>query len=276
MFKHTDDNSRPNFGSQASELAYKNHAIFQHFDKYIKFYDRWSSAVFLYPTLGTKAICNIDSYVFSSIQGTLCSIKLVLEGGWVNDAWALLRKYNDSIIINIYCNLFLKDNFSIDNFLVDRINGWLSGESKIPEYRIMSQYIREHRDIHDLNHLLYNTDDRYKKIRERCNDHSHYNYFKAMLINNNEIYLESRINHLNQMDIDLRDLFIMHLAFIFCIQERYMASSDYVDYLDCGDTPPEGSQYWVAPFIQEIFSDVLMSFRSDIAALIKNKVSMYL
>lgn len=30
-------------------------------------------------------------------------------------------------------------------------------------------------------------------------------------------------------------------------------SSDYVDYLDCNETPPEGSQYWVAPFIIEFF-----------------------
>ena len=28
-------------------------------------------------------------------------------------------------------------------------------------------------------------------------------------------------------------------------------STDYIDYLDCGIQPPDGSQYWVAPFIQE-------------------------
>lgn len=28
-------------------------------------------------------------------------------------------------------------------------------------------------------------------------------------------------------------------------------AEDYIDYLDCGDTPPAGSQYWVAPFVAE-------------------------
>ena len=26
-------------------------------------------------------------------------------------------------------------------------------------------------------------------------------------------------------------------------------STDYIDYLEVGQTPPEGSQYWVAPFV---------------------------
>ena len=55
-----------------------------------------------------------------------------------------------------------------------------------------------------------------------------------------------------------------------------MASSDYIDHLECGDTPPENSQYWVAPFIQEIFNDTLERLRPDIAAHIKNRVNMHL
>ena len=30
-------------------------------------------------------------------------------------------------------------------------------------------------------------------------------------------------------------------------------SYDYTDYLDCGDVPPEGSQYWAAPFASQFF-----------------------
>ena len=31
-------------------------------------------------------------------------------------------------------------------------------------------------------------------------------------------------------------------------------AEDYIDYLDCGDTPPDGSQYWVASFVSEYVS----------------------
>ena len=28
-------------------------------------------------------------------------------------------------------------------------------------------------------------------------------------------------------------------------------STDYIDYLEFGLTPPDGSQYWVAPFVAD-------------------------
>lgn len=31
-------------------------------------------------------------------------------------------------------------------------------------------------------------------------------------------------------------------------------AEDYIDYLDCGDNPPDGSQYWVAQFVSEFVS----------------------
>ena len=43
----------------------------------------------------------------------------------MNDAYTLLRKYYDAAIINIYTNLYLEDNFSIENFVVDKIENWL-------------------------------------------------------------------------------------------------------------------------------------------------------
>ncbi len=49
-----------------------------------------------------------------------------------------------------------------------------------------------------------------------------------------------------------------------------MMLSDYVDSLDCGITPEEGSQYWVAPFVQNIFDLVINKERPDIAAAISN------
>lgn len=55
-----------------------------------------------------------------------------------------------------------------------------------------------------------------------------------------------------------------------------MASSDYVDSLDCGLMPEEGSQYFVAPFVQKIFDSVIKKNRMDLAEEIKSKTSMKL
>jgi len=53
-------------------------------------------------------------------------------------------------------------------------------------------------------------------------------------------------------------------------------SSDYIDSMDLGFTPEEGSQYFVAPFIQEIFDKVIKKNRMDLAIAIKNNTAMKL
>ena len=55
-----------------------------------------------------------------------------------------------------------------------------------------------------------------------------------------------------------------------------MMSSDYADSMDLGLTPEEGSQYFVAPFIQETFDKVIKKNRMDLATEIKNNTAMML
>lgn len=55
-----------------------------------------------------------------------------------------------------------------------------------------------------------------------------------------------------------------------------MMSSYYVDSLDCGLTPEEGSQYFVAPFVQKVFDTAIKKNRMDLAEEIKSKTSMKL
>ena len=258
-----------------TDKEYKEHRIFSELDQYIDFYDSLAGLVFSFSTMGTKSIVNIDSYVYSSIQGTLDSIKMIINAGRINDAYALLRKYYDSAIINVYSNLYLEDNFSIENFIVKKIDHWLKGIDQLPEYRVMSQYIKASSKLSLINDLLQ-ADDRYKKIRNRCNDHTHYNFFSNVMLNDKAIYLQNRGKWLDAFSSDVRDIFILHLAYIFFLNDHYMMSSDYLDYLECGMTPEEDSQYWVAPFIQEIFDKVISSTRPDVAAAIKANTRMQL
>jgi hypothetical protein len=93
------------------------------------------ATVHVYPILsfvsmGTKAI-NFDTYLYSSVQGTLESITAILRSGRINDAYALLRKYHDSALINIYASLYLRDHFSIDNFVVEQIDNWLQARRNL-------------------------------------------------------------------------------------------------------------------------------------------------
>ena len=75
-----------------SDEKYQKHGVFEALERYAAFYESLAHSVFGFVSLGTRAICNIDSYLFSSIQGTLASIQAILRDGRINDAYALLRK----------------------------------------------------------------------------------------------------------------------------------------------------------------------------------------
>ncbi len=255
---------------------HKEHRVFKQLSDYAEFYKDLATSVMGWVTQGTMgSVLNIDTYVYSSMQGTLDSIKDILIKGRINDSYALLRKYHDSVIINVYSTLYLDDNFSFENFVVEKINDWLHGKEQLPEYRIMSDYIRKSEKLADINALLYK-DNTYKEIRDRCNDHTHYNFYHNLLLNNNELYIKNRFGILNRFSKDLENLFILHLSYLFYINDKYMMSSDYIDSMDLGLTPEEGSQYFVAPFIQEIFDKVIKKNRMDLAIAIKNNTAMKL
>jgi hypothetical protein len=256
-------------------LEYRKHKVFRQLTNYDLFYESLSFHIMGWQTHGVFSILNLDTYVYSSIQGTLESIKDILAKGRINDAYALLRKYYDSTVINVYTNLYLEDNFNIDNFVVNKIDDWVKGKGTIPEYRIISKYIKDSPKLNTITTLLLK-DERYKKIRKRCNDHTHYNFYHNILINDNQIFLKNRLGRLDTFLNDIDDVFIQHFAYIFYINENYMMSSDYIDSLDVDMLPEEGSQYWVAHFIQNIFDRVIKLKRPDIADEIKNNTMMQL
>ena len=258
-----------------TDNGYKNHSVFGEIDRYIGFYEVLAHSVFKFVSMGTNAICNIDSYGFSSIQGTLTSIRTILRDGKINDAYALLRKYHDSCIITVYSNLYLQEHFRIDNFVVREIDEWLKGTARLPNYRVMSEYIRKSPVVAPITELLF-ADGRYKRLRVRCNDHTHYNFFQNVLLNDAEIRLPCRQSALDQFDNDVRDVFILHVAYLFFANGHYMVSSDYLDDLECGLTPEPNSQYWVAAFVQEIFDSIVTRYRPDLAKRIKEATSMHL
>jgi hypothetical protein len=40
---------------------------------------------------------------------------------------------------------------------------------------------------------------------------------------------------------------------MYSLNPHYMMSNDYVDALDLGCQPEEGSQYWVAGYVSDVF-----------------------
>lgn len=245
---------------------YLEHKVFDLLDEIKEFYKDLSFSVYQFGKLGIYGMGNIDSYMFSSMQGTMESIRIILKSGHVNDAYSLLRKFHDCIMINVYSTLFLEDNFSMEMLVVKQIDDWLKGNEKIPSFKKMNKYIQRSTKLEEINSLL-SEEDRYKNIRESCNNNTHYNFYKNVLLNCSDIRIENRHRHLDMLEYDIEQLFIFHLSYLFIQSEHYMTSSDYMDYLEMGMEPEEDSQYWVSNAAQNVFDKYIKSIRPDIAEL---------
>jgi len=104
----------------------------------------------------------------------------------------------------------------------------------------------------------------------------HYNSYKALLHNDNEILLPTRCEALNTLLDDLDDIFIQNFSYIFYINDHYMAATDYIDCKEAGIQPEKGSEYFVEYFIQITFDRIIKTKRPDIAIELKNNSKMEL
>lgn len=265
---------------KVNSTEYQEHPLFEELSGYATFYKDLSFSIMHWLNQGTSGAINMDTYIFTSMQGTLESIFDVLKRGRINDAYALLRKYYDSAIINLFTNLYLEDNYSIENFVVEKIEKWRRGIDTIPSFGKMSEYILASDKVKVISALLYANggfkNSAFESIRQRCNDHTHYLYYHTILLNDNKVYLKERPAVLEGFRTDLREIFVLHLGYLFYLNDHYMMSSDYLDLLECGERPSEELQYEVAPFVQRIFDEVLKTHRPDIVDAIKGHTKMRL
>lgn len=74
-----------------------------------------------------------------------------------------------------------------------------------------------------------------------------------MLNNDNEIHNERRVNLLNRFHNYLNAIFSFHFASVAYCTPHYLTATCYRDCLEFGETPPEGSQNWVAIVAQKNF-----------------------
>jgi len=257
----------------------KKHACFELLDECVEFYNGLSYSTFGYITGGITSKAeempvNLDSDIFLSISGSMKSIKRNLYGGQINDVYALIRKFYDVIIINAYEIILLKTEISIENFIVEKIDKWLKGKEKLPGFKKMNELIKECEDLKSINRI-FSKDNRYKSIRDRCNDHIHSNYFQYMQLNS-KINVQNAKVYIEMINNDLLDLLVLHFGYLFTLNGHYMASSDYIDCLEMYMKPEEDSQYWVALFVQNFFDKYIKARRPDISKEIINDTFMYL
>lgn len=243
--------------------AYLKHKVFDDLKYMTKFYDSLSMSCYSFVTTGIQGITNYATYVYSAIEGSLDSISTLLAKGRINDAYTLIRKLFDDILLEIYMDVTLKDKVNLDNYFVEEVNNWIQGKFRIPKTEKILKCIEQSERTKDL-YPYFGWKTYLKKNRELLDDSVHSNRFHLMLLNCNTVYIKDRNRHLDNCEMVLNQIFLVHLSFIFHLNPHYLMASDYMDYMEIGMTPPEGCQYWIAPFAQEAFDKVIKPHK-DIA-----------
>lgn len=89
------------------------------------------------------------------------------------------------------------------------------------------------------------------RVSRQLNNYMHANGKRYLLANTKSVYVEnSLLEYEDELEAALLDIMRCFLSIIILTEPSLCQSDDYVDYLDAEMTPPEGSQYWVAPCVQ--------------------------
>ncbi len=273
----TGENIPRSFGDE-----YDNNIIFSELHKIMAFYDALSFCniqTFEYTSRVSKSkFLSTTPYVYSSIGGTIESISVLLHNGRCNDAFALVRKYCDSIIIDTYKILLSKkiqerfyDSLSLDAYNDNELERWIDAEEQLYNEKeikkVFSEIVKAYPTITKLFELNVNNT-LYQKLRDICNDNMHYNYFWTIVANDAgmiQARKDFRENVLKNISKAIRTFFAIHFSLIYEGCPGYLMSSDYMDYTEMGQEPPKGSERWVSPPVQDVFNTIVKKYYPNIA-----------
>jgi len=254
---------------------YREHIIFKNLDSIKDFYDFLSYSSFNFLPEGLPGTFpNIDTYIFSSIKGTIDSVCLLLNKAHINDAFAIVRKYFDEILLDIYFTVYRQEqkrkNPEIFLLTAERVKKWIEENFKMPKYGDVIKYFERSESYKSL-FCFFDFEKRYRRIRDILDDNMHMNSYQWMITNDNEIHNQYRTRYLNLLDTCINDLFLFHFASCLYLNPQYCMASNYVDYLDLGQTPPEGSENWIANIAQETFNKIIKPHK-ELALYLKENV----
>ena len=215
--------------------------------------------------------------VMTSLELTMVSIISCCENTCIADANSLLRKYRDDMFFYLYILVYdLESNTGNKSFICKnmetQISYWM--KNKLNNFKI-SQVLQTIAKSNCLKDAVekYNLKNSFEEIGKHLNDYMHSNGYRYY----NKFYF----NIPDELSKDLKELVkntkYISVAFLFLLilcAPHYIMAEDYIDYLDFQQIPPEYSQYWIAPFVQQFLKDNISLIDKNCLDYLKNHTCM--
>lgn len=252
--------------------------------------------------------------VMSAIN-TILVIDFCCKRGFYADAFTLARKYRDDLMqylfaLDVIQNIhgLTEDELSkydmlnpesVEKMLLNEIQILSSGERKSKEELAVEAFMYNtlEDDVHSKDRRMYFDTSKYKanlmernpqikvlmekyldvtwgEIDRNLNNYVHANGIKYIYANYAETTNKPQMKE--KLIITVQNITTIFLCILAMLDGTKMKSTDYLDALEMGYTPEEGSQYWVSSIIVEYFDEHLNKIDEDLLEYIErnNKYGM--
>ncbi len=159
------------------------------------------------------------------------------------------------------------------SFKNERIESWINGYERFPLFWENVKYLKKSKTTKDIFEKL-DRNELLKNIKDKLNDHMHFNSFHFLLMNDDGISYPQRTEYIDKLLLYLDEIFSIHFFTMFTINEHYMRSVDYTDSLEVGDNPDLESLFWVAPFVQSVIDEYIKCGHPEVFNYFRKKSKM--
>lgn len=252
-----------------------------------------------------KEYYTLNTALIDSSAQTLKSIKLCCSIGSFSDANTLIRKFRDDLIQYVYilnitslCKPFLEEsilelktdnseefansilNLQFNNTLSDdeqAVVAWFNNsvidlQRPIRKKLEFQNYMKVLRQNENINQILteYNLQEYWETLRKRLNGYVHNNGTSFASHNTISAFHKNLAVHLKNINIRTSYISSFFVVLLFMIEASLFSSTDYIDHLECDMQPPENSQYFIAPFVQDFIDKKVVKIHPELKQYLKD------
>lgn len=235
----------------------------------------------------------VQGQALESSLNTLKSVIYCAQNGYFSDAFTLVRKIREDLMQYLFIIASLNNNSWMtlesegsqesdsDDYIEKAsksLERWVSEEHKCESRKAVGLWLDNslHKDDskqarkdffasskyiaffqkEPLNKTLFSEylENIWDSLDRELNNYVHSNGSRYVLCNLPGYSYDHRKELLYDLACAIVDIAIIFLSMIMFVDSSYIGSSDYIDHLDVGSTPPEDCQYWIAYSIQEFIN----------------------
>lgn len=243
-----------------------------------KFLDDYAFLVFGRDSIVCKKYVFTLQTILNSAVSTLENIIECCNSFCLADANTLLRKYRDDIFFCLYIVLYdsnKKLNIKTHTSVMEKnIEKWCENSLENLNISEVLKIIGTSAIIIEAS-KKYNLQSSFDYIGKTLNNYVHGNGYSFYNRNINAYSEKEIIERLTGIAQNATYITVTFIFLLILCSPLLVMSTDYIDYLEFGETPPKDSQYWVAPFVENFIKNNINMIDKNCYEYLKENTCMH-